>query len=87
MLYVLEPPAVAPVIPAAYGFALTMLALSVGLNGFGKSSLVRRIVIGGIAQQITPLILAGSTSGRRHISLPTLSALPGDWSPIPGAFP
>jgi len=29
-----------------------------GLNGFGKSSLVRRIVIGGIAQGITPLILA-----------------------------
>jgi hypothetical protein len=35
MLYVLEPPAVESVIPAAYGFALTMLALSVGLNGFG----------------------------------------------------
>lgn len=35
MLYVLEPPAVEPVVPAAYGFALTMLALSVGLNGFG----------------------------------------------------
>ncbi|MEC3919319.1 hypothetical protein [Nocardia sp. CDC160] len=29
-----------------------------GLNGFGKSSLVRRIVIGGVAQGITPLILA-----------------------------
>ncbi|WP_083874415.1 hypothetical protein [Nocardia paucivorans] len=29
-----------------------------GLNGFGKSSLVRRIVLGGIAQSITPLILA-----------------------------
>ncbi|NNH72992.1 hypothetical protein HLB23_24550 [Nocardia uniformis] len=29
-----------------------------GLNGFGKSSLVRRIVIGGIAQGVTPLILA-----------------------------
>ncbi|MFD6394923.1 hypothetical protein [Nocardia sp. NPDC060259] len=29
-----------------------------GLNGFGKSSLVRRIVLGGIAQGITPLILA-----------------------------
>ncbi|MCP2315892.1 AAA-like domain-containing protein [Nocardia amikacinitolerans] len=29
-----------------------------GLNGFGKSSLVRRIVLGGIAQGITPLVLA-----------------------------
>ena len=29
-----------------------------GLNGFGKSSLVRRIVLGGIAQGIKPLILA-----------------------------
>ncbi|WP_280460138.1 hypothetical protein [Nocardia carnea] len=29
-----------------------------GLNGFGKSSLVRRIVLGGVAQSITPLILA-----------------------------
>ncbi|WP_019925550.1 hypothetical protein [Nocardia sp. BMG111209] len=29
-----------------------------GLNGFGKSSLVRRIVLGGIAQGVTPLILA-----------------------------
>ncbi|WP_327150646.1 hypothetical protein [Nocardia sp. NBC_01329] len=29
-----------------------------GLNGFGKSSLVRRIVLGGVAQNITPLILA-----------------------------
>lgn len=29
-----------------------------GLNGFGKSSLVRRIVLGGIAQSITPVILA-----------------------------
>ncbi|GAA5054148.1 hypothetical protein [Nocardia callitridis] len=29
-----------------------------GLNGFGKSSLVRRIVLGGIAQGITPMILA-----------------------------
>ena len=29
-----------------------------GLNGFGKSSLVRRIVLGGLAQGITPLILA-----------------------------
>src|SRR5262249_12227780 len=35
MLYVLEPPAVEPVIPAAHGFALAMLALSVGINGFG----------------------------------------------------
>ncbi|WP_063062751.1 hypothetical protein [Nocardia sienata] len=29
-----------------------------GLNGFGKSSLVRRIVLGGVAQNITPLVLA-----------------------------
>jgi len=29
-----------------------------GLNGFGKSSLVRRIVLGGIAQGVTPLVLA-----------------------------
>ncbi len=29
-----------------------------GLNGFGKSSLVRRMVTGGMAQGITPLILA-----------------------------
>ncbi|GGK39772.1 hypothetical protein [Nocardia camponoti] len=29
-----------------------------GLNGFGKSSLVRRIVLGGVAQGVTPLILA-----------------------------
>lgn len=29
-----------------------------GLNGFGKSSLVRRIVLGGVAQGITPLVLA-----------------------------
>ncbi|MEV0766517.1 hypothetical protein [Nocardia sp. NPDC050435] len=28
------------------------------LNGFGKSSLVRRLVLGGIAQGVTPLILA-----------------------------
>lgn len=35
MMYVLEPPVSAPVIPAAYGFSLTMLALSVALNGFG----------------------------------------------------
>jgi ABC-type Na+ efflux pump permease subunit len=35
MLYVLEPPAQEPSIPPAYGFALAMVALSVGLNGFG----------------------------------------------------
>src|SRR3954469_7297018 len=35
MLYVLEPPPVEPAVPPAYGFALTMLGLSVGLNGFG----------------------------------------------------
>lgn len=35
MTYVLEPPADGPLIPPAYGFALTMLALSFGLNGFG----------------------------------------------------
>jgi ABC-type transport system involved in multi-copper enzyme maturation permease subunit len=35
MLYVLEPPNPGPAIPPAYGFALTMLALSIALNGFG----------------------------------------------------
>src|SRR5262249_27246560 len=35
MIYVLEPPAEGLLVPPAYGFALTMLALSVGLNGFG----------------------------------------------------
>lgn len=41
------------------GSFLTAPSLFVlGLNGFGKSSLVRRIVLGGIAQGVTPLILA-----------------------------
>jgi hypothetical protein len=41
------------------GSVITAPSLFVlGLNGFGKSSLVRRIVLGGIAQGITPLILA-----------------------------
>jgi ABC-type transport system involved in multi-copper enzyme maturation permease subunit len=35
MLYVLEPPTPAPAIPPAFGFALTMLALSIALNAFG----------------------------------------------------
>ena len=35
MMYVLEPPVPAPAVPPAYGYALTMLALSVGLNGLG----------------------------------------------------
>jgi hypothetical protein len=35
MMYVLEPPADGPAIPTAYGFAVTMLFLSLGLNGFG----------------------------------------------------
>lgn len=35
MLYVLEPPRSEPLIPPAYGYALTMLALSIALNGFG----------------------------------------------------
>jgi ABC-type transport system involved in multi-copper enzyme maturation permease subunit len=35
MMYVLEPPASAPAIPAAYGYSLTMLSLSIALNGFG----------------------------------------------------
>ncbi|WP_254206601.1 hypothetical protein [Nocardia alni] len=38
-----------------------------GLNGFGKSSLVRRIVLGGIAQGITPLILADVKPDYRHM--------------------
>ncbi|MCC3317978.1 MULTISPECIES: hypothetical protein [Nocardia] len=41
------------------GSFLTAPSLFVlGLNGFGKSTLVRRIVLGGIAQGVTPLILA-----------------------------
>ncbi|MBO0697896.1 MAG: ABC transporter permease, partial [Zavarzinella sp.] len=35
MLYVLVPPNPGPAIPPAYGFALSMLGLSVVLNGFG----------------------------------------------------
>jgi hypothetical protein len=35
MLYVLEPPHPGPAIPPAYGFALSMLGLSVALNAFG----------------------------------------------------
>jgi ABC-type Na+ efflux pump permease subunit len=35
MLYVLEPPATEPILPPAYGFGLTMVLLSVGLNAFG----------------------------------------------------
>jgi ABC-type Na+ efflux pump permease subunit len=35
MLYVLEPPTPAPAVPPAYGYALSMLVLSAGLNGFG----------------------------------------------------
>jgi ABC-type Na+ efflux pump permease subunit len=35
MLYVLEPPTPAPAVPPAYGYALSMVALSVGLNGLG----------------------------------------------------
>ena len=35
MMYVLEPTADGPAIPPAYGFAFTMLVLSVALNGFG----------------------------------------------------
>jgi ABC-type transport system involved in multi-copper enzyme maturation permease subunit len=35
MLYVLEPPQPEPALPPAYGFALTMLGLSVALNAFG----------------------------------------------------
>lgn len=35
LLYVLEPPAIEPAIPTAYGFALCMLVLSMALNGFG----------------------------------------------------
>ncbi|WP_228790087.1 hypothetical protein REK76_17615 [Nocardia farcinica] len=40
------------------GFITAPSLFVLGLNGFGKSSLVRRIVLGGIAQGITPLILA-----------------------------
>ena len=40
------------------GFLTAPSLFVLGLNGFGKSSLVRRIVLGGIAQGITPLILA-----------------------------
>ncbi len=40
------------------GFITAPILFVLGLNGFGKSSLVRRIVLGGIAQGITPLILA-----------------------------
>src|SRR5262245_44573984 len=35
MVYVLEPPTPGPAIPPAYGFGITMLALSVALNAFG----------------------------------------------------
>ncbi|MBF6302449.1 hypothetical protein IU459_33650 [Nocardia amamiensis] len=40
------------------GFITAPSLFVLSLNGFGKSSLVRRIVLGGIAQGITPLILA-----------------------------
>ncbi|MBO0878802.1 MAG: hypothetical protein J2P17_00095 [Mycobacterium sp.] len=40
------------------GFLTAPSLFILGLNGFGKSTLVRRIVLGGIAQGITPLILA-----------------------------
>ncbi|WP_280489911.1 hypothetical protein [Nocardia carnea] len=41
------------------GRILTAPSLFVlGLNGFGKSSLVRRLVLGGVAQNIKPLVLA-----------------------------
>nr|WP_280310383.1 hypothetical protein [Nocardia abscessus] len=40
------------------GFITAPSLFVLGLNGFGKSSLVRRIVLGGIAQGITPLVLA-----------------------------
>jgi ABC-type Na+ efflux pump permease subunit len=35
MMYVLEPPASAPLIPAAYGYTLAMVVLSILLNGLG----------------------------------------------------
>lgn len=35
MLYVLEPPSSEPTIPPAYGFAISMVGLSIFLNGFG----------------------------------------------------
>jgi ABC-type transport system involved in multi-copper enzyme maturation permease subunit len=35
MVYVLEPPTPGPAVPPAYGFAMTMLTMSVVLNGFG----------------------------------------------------
>lgn len=40
------------------GFITAPSLFVLGLNGFGKSSLVRRIVLGGIAQGVTPLVLA-----------------------------
>ncbi|ATL72547.1 hypothetical protein [Nocardia terpenica] len=40
------------------GFLTAPSLFVLGLNGFGKSSLVRRLVLGGIAQGIKPLILA-----------------------------
>ncbi|MGW4356844.1 hypothetical protein ACWELJ_32650 [Nocardia sp. NPDC004582] len=40
------------------GFLTAPSLFILGLNGFGKSSLVRRIVLGGVAQGIKPLILA-----------------------------
>ncbi len=40
------------------GFITAPSLFVLGLNGFGKSSLVRRIVLGGVAQGISPLILA-----------------------------
>ncbi|OBF82357.1 hypothetical protein A9X06_19415, partial [Mycobacterium sp. 852002-51759_SCH5129042] len=40
------------------GFLTAPSLFVLGLNGFGKSTLVRRIVLGGIAQGVTPLILA-----------------------------
>ncbi|MGW6728758.1 hypothetical protein ACWF9G_22900 [Nocardia sp. NPDC055029] len=40
------------------GFITAPILFVLGLNGYGKSSLVRRIVLGNIAQKIKPLILA-----------------------------
>lgn len=40
------------------GFLTAPSLFVLGLNGFGKSSLVRRLVLGAIAQRIKPLILA-----------------------------
>ncbi|MCC3318431.1 hypothetical protein [Nocardia africana] len=53
-----EPVCFAPMNYFTRGIITAPSLFVLGLNGFGKSSLVRRLVLGAVAQGITPLILA-----------------------------